>query len=129
MGFSWSFYLVQALHVQACIQSVGGSSDRLVLDARPPPSLTAGSCLSMPYCDNTHILSLSQEGMDSVKKKLEDWGLEVPEETNATTLFPTEGGVIDGQAGLVRATSERSWRLRQVCKYLVNNPVSSKLVQ
>ena len=72
------------------------------------------------YCDKTHILSLSadqsQEGMDSVKKKLEDWGFEVHEEINATTLFPTLGGVIDGQAG-------------RVCKYLVNNPVSSKLVQ
>ena len=51
------------------------------------------------------------------------------EEIDATTYFPTLGGIIDGQAGLVRTTSERSWRLRRVCKHILQNPVSSKLVQ
>ena len=133
MGFSWSFFLVQALYVQACGDPVKGVGEHLVLDARPPPTLSSSSTLSMPYCDNTHILSLSadrsQEGMDAVKGKLEDWGFEVHEEISATTLFPTLGGVIDGQAGLVRATAERSWRLRRVCNHIVNNSVSSKLVQ
>ena len=110
MGFSWFFYLVQALHVQACKDATVKSGENLVLDARPPPSLTSGSTLSMPYCDNTRVLSLSagrsQDDMDGVKKKLEDWGFEVHEEVSATTLFPTLGGVIDGQAGVVRATRE-----------------------
>ena len=133
MGFSWSFYLVQALHVQACIDSLGGSADRLVLDARPPPSLSSSTTLSMPYCDNTHILSLradaSQDGKDRVKETLQGWGFDVHEEVSATTLFPTLGGVIDGQAGLVRASSERIWRLRRVCHYMLSHPVSSKMVQ
>ena len=133
MGFSWSFYLVQALHVQACNDATNMGGNNLVLDARPAPSFSSTPVLSMPYCDNTHVLSLSadhsQDGMDNVKEKLEHWGFEVHEEISATTLFPTLGGVIDGQAGVVRATSERSWRLRRACQYVLRNPVSSKLIQ
>ena len=95
--------------------------------------LSAESAVFMPYCDNAHMLSLSpetsQEGMNVVKNTWEGWGFEVHEEVDATTYFPTLGGVIDGQAGMVRATSERAWRLRRVCKYILGNPVSSKLVQ
>ena len=61
MGYSWSFYLVQSLHVQACLESSGNPSNSVTLDARPPPQLMSGSSLSMPYCDNTHVLSMDSD--------------------------------------------------------------------
>lgn len=36
MGFSWSFFLVQALHVQGCVDTLGTSASSIVLDSRPP---------------------------------------------------------------------------------------------
>ena len=56
MGFSWSFYLVQQLHVQACVHSSSQPVENIILESRPPPSLSSTGTLAMPYCDNTHIL-------------------------------------------------------------------------
>ena len=59
MGFSWSFYLVQALHVQGCIDSLDTTASSLILDSRPPPSLSSDGVVSMPCCDNTHTHTAS----------------------------------------------------------------------
>ena len=129
MGFSWSFYLVQALHVQGCIKSLNTTSASVVLDARPAPDLCRHDVVSMPYCDNTHALSLEGEKAEIGREKLEntllDWGFEMHEQMSATTFFPTLGGIIDGDEGVVRPTSERMWNLHYAFNYAINHPISS----
>lgn len=56
MGFSWSFCLVQHIHQASVIRSLGLSEEDLILDGRPPPALSEGKVLSMPYCDNIHCI-------------------------------------------------------------------------
>ncbi|CAE7708857.1 AMY1.1 [Symbiodinium sp. CCMP2592] len=69
MGFSWSFYLVQCLHVQACVKTLDGEADSVILDARPPPDLVHKGVAAMPYCDNTHVLSFDAETAQSGKER------------------------------------------------------------
>lgn len=65
----------------------------------------------MPYCDNTHCLSLDAEAAESgrvgLEEKLQSWGFEMHEQMSSTSYFPTLGGVIDGDTGVVKPTAER----------------------
>ena len=133
MGFSWSFYLVQALHVQGCLESLQRDPSLIVLDARPAPDLCKHEAVSMPYCDNTHVLSLepgvAENGGKELEAKLEQWGFQVHEQMSATSYFPTLGGIIDGEVGIVKATPERHWKLKRAFEYVVHRPVSSKAIE
>ena len=133
MGFNWSFYLIQCLHEQATIRSLGVSRSSLVLDGQPPPSLSSGSCIAMPYCDNVHSISTNkevcQQGCDKICEELRQLGFELHEETPALTEVTTLGGVIDGRAGEVRASSTRMWRLIIAFQYMAHARVSTLLVQ
>ena len=68
---------MQSLHVQGFLESSGYQGNSIILDSRPL-QLTDGSSLSMPYCVNTHMLSMDPDIAHSdhvnFKKKLEDWG-------------------------------------------------------
>ena len=132
MGYSWSFYLVQALHVQACLKSSGEAKESVVLDSRPPPILGCNTTVSMPYCDNTHVLSINpeaaMEGHNKLQGTLEEWGFSMHEEMGPTTQYPTLGGVIDGSAGLVKPNHNRYWRLLRAFNYVCYHPVSSEMI-
>ena len=132
MGYSWSFYLVQALHVQACLESSGEDCRSVVLDARPPPSLVENGSLFMPYCDNTHVLSLdshvASQDHSKLQSTLESWGFAMHEELGPTTIYPTLGGVIDGHAGLVKPNRDRFWNLVKAFTYVCYHPVSSEMI-
>lgn len=90
MGFNWSFYLVQILHEQACVEALKLDRSSIFLDGHPAPLLSNHSCCSMPNCDNVHVLSLNpelcQRGKDVVVSKLESMGFTLHEHTSAETL-------------------------------------------
>ena len=133
MGFSWSFYLVQQLHVQACVHSSSQPVENIILESRPPPSLSTTGTLAMPYCDNTHILGLDPSAVEDhhhrLKDKLQEWGFEMHEELGPTTVFPTLGGVIDGSRGLVMPNKDRYWNLSRAFQLVQRRPVSSEMIQ
>lgn len=133
MGFSWSFYLVQCIHEQSVCRSSKCSRDQLVLEGSPPPSLEQDSVLSMPYCDNAHVISLSEdrckEGVDAAKLDLEQLGFQIHEEEDANTYFRTLGGMVDGKLGQVRATDERVWNLIAAFRHIATHIVSPEVVQ
>eukprot|EP00435_Cladocopium_sp_Y103_P070321 s689_g35.t1 len=133
MGFSWSFYLVQCLQVQACLNSSKQPASSIILDSRPPPPLERRGVVSMPYCDNTHSLSLdsdvAEQGKEELSQVLQDWGFELHEEVGATSYFQTLGGIIDGSAGVVKPTPQRFWNLKMAFKYAAEHPVSSDLIR
>ena len=132
MGYSWSFFLVQALYVQACLKSFGGKASSVVLASRPPPSLLQKQTLAMPYCDNTHVLGTDPNEVEQqhelLKSRLQSWGFEMHEEVGPSTLFPTLGGVIDGQAGMVCPNRSRYWNLMYAFEYVIHHPVSSDTI-
>ena len=133
MGFNWSFYLVQALHENISLNTLGISRNCLVLDGSPAPKLAEHDVLLMPYCDNVHCLGTSgrqaQTAKDAVCEGLERAGFELHEDVGACTYFPTLGGVVDGKLGQVRASNKRIWYLLYAFEYLTYAKVSYKLVQ
>ena len=133
MGFNWSFYLVQQLHEQACLDSLEVERSSLVLDGYPCPSPSGGRTLAMPYCDNVHSISTDKaactEGKNRTCNQLSDMGFSLHEEEDASANFSTLGGVIDGEIGEIRTTSARAWNLILAFDYLQSQVVSTELVQ
>ena len=133
MGFTWSFYIIQMLHEQISLHSLGLNEDMLIRDAHPPPILQSHDVAAMPYCDNVHALSFDasacQAGADSVCDGLRSAGFELHEEVSATTLFPTLGGEVDGELGTISASRTRMWNLIMAFEYAAESVVSPDLIQ
>ena len=133
MGFNWSFYIIQAIHEQAVLQSLNIPRHSLVLEGHPPPQLVDDTCISMPYCDNVHTMALTsevcQEGCDKISSHLRELGFELHEEESASLTFPTLGGLVDGSLGQIRPTHNRMWRISLAFEYLTRSVVSPLLVQ
>ena len=115
MGFSWSFFLIQKLHEQSALRSLGVGRDRLILDGYPAPVLSRDDAVAMPYCDNVHSLSLSRTAADDSLQRMEDdlegMGFSLHEQVSSTDFFQTLGGIVDGGTGQIRATPTRAWNI------------------
>ena len=133
MGFSRSFYLVQKLHESMTLRALGVSEDQLVVDGRPVPSFSKERCVGMPYCDNIHVLSgcpkVCEGGRNMIIEDLENIGFTVHEEVEASNIFPTLGGIIDGKAGQVRPNPKRLWGLVYCFNYAAEHDVSSDFIR
>ena len=133
MGFSWSFFLVQAIHESSVCRALSLSRDSLILDGHPAPELREGALLAMPYCDNAHVISLDESscnvGIDRAKSDLQDLGFSVHEDEAASSLFKTLGGVVDGCTGEVRTTAARMWNLIFAFDHIATHKVDPDTVQ
>ena len=133
MGFSWSFYLIQALHEQSVVRSLEIGRESLILEGQPAPKIEQGTCLSMPYCDNVHTMStcksICQDGCDRICNDLTEMGFELHEMTSADSHCSTLGGVIDGDLGQVRATHTRMWKIILAFEHIAYNRVSPTTMQ
>ena len=133
MGFSWSFYLVQELHTQTVLRTLGLDEKHLFLEGQPAPFLSKSNLAIMPYCDNIHSICTDsrrcQDGKDAMVQSLESIGFELHEHAEANTWFETLGGVVDGKKGLVRATSKRMWQLIYAFELAADTVVSTKTIQ
>ena len=133
MGFSWSFFLVQHIHQSAVLRSLSISEQDLFLDGRPPPHISSSGIYSMPYCDNIHSISSDKsscnEGKQKIVSELAGQGFTIHEEEDASTLFNTLGGVVDGDSGRVGMTSRRAWDLIYAFEYVAEHVVSREVVQ
>ena len=133
MGFSWSFFLVQHIYQSAVLRSLSISEQDLFLDGRPPPHISSSGIYSMPYCDNIHSISSDKsscnEGKQRIVSELAGQGFTIHEEEDASTLFNTLGGVVDGDSGRVGMTSRRAWDLIHAFEYVAEHVVSREVVQ
>ena len=133
MGFSWSFYLVQNIHESAVLRALNIPRDSLILEGHPIPTVDQDAILSLPYCDNVHILGVSSyrctHAKDEVCDELRHLGFQLHEEEDANTLFHTLGGTLDGAAGEVRPTALRAWRIMAAFEHVIGHPVSGRTVQ
>ena len=80
---------------EQCFKKFGYQQTGGLLDAHPIPTLKDSGALTMPYCDNIHVLSCSSAecnyGRDAV--------IGIHEIGDATTHYRILGGVIDGDRG------------------------------
>ena len=87
----------------------------------------------MPYCDNIHSISSDKsscnEGKQRIVSELAGQGFTIHEEEDASTLFNTLGGVVDGDSGRVGMTSRRAWDLIHAFEYVAEHVVSREVVQ
>ena len=121
------------MHEQATMKSLGIARSKLVIDGQPVPRLGDNECVGMPYCDNVHSLSKSrdrcQQGCNDICDHLQQMGFELHEEAGASTYMETLGGVIDGEAGQIRSTKKRMWRVILAFEHMCSAKVSTQLVQ
>ena len=83
-------------------------------------------------CKSKFIIALSLDpvtGKKALANTLENWGFALHEEMSATSYFPTLGGIIDGNVGVVKPTENRFWNLRLAFEFVCKHPVSSDLIQ
>lgn len=114
MGYSWSFCLVQSLHVQGCLESSGCQSNSIVLDSRPMEAVCLCHIVSTRICYQW-ILTLPIQTMH--------------EEQGPTTFSPTLGGVIDGKQGMIKFNLEIYWNIIMAFEYVCKHPVSSEMIR
>lgn len=127
MGFSWSFYIIQKLHEQSALRSLGTDRSSLILEGYPAPELSSQNACAMPYCDNVHSIALSREacdaGLDQMQQDLSGMGFSLHEEARASEIFQTLGGLVDGQQGIVRLTPTRTWNILLAFESLLHGKV------
>eukprot|EP00439_Symbiodinium_sp_Y106_P036923 s4635_g4.t1 len=96
-------------------------------------TLAQGSCLAMPYCDNVHVIGKESGLVERHRLKvcecLREKGFQVHEEVPANDVMPTLGGIVDGSAGVVRATPTRFWKIIVGFEHCLRKPVSSDFVR
>eukprot|EP00435_Cladocopium_sp_Y103_P076203 s26_g81.t1 len=133
MGFSWSFYLVQHLHTDFALKSLGLDEKHLFLEGQPAPTLENESVCIMPYCDNVHSLCTNsnacQRAKDEMCVALEGIGFELHEHADACSFFETLGGVIDGKRGQVRSTNAKVWKIIHAFETAAFSRVDPKTIQ
>ena len=67
MGWTWSFYIVQALHEQL-LEECGIDATRCQAGGWPTPPLGEGA-VAQPYCDNLQVLGYSADEVNSLLDK------------------------------------------------------------
>ena len=68
MGWTWSFYIVQALHGQL-LEECGIDATRCQAGGWPTPPLGEGA-VAQPYCDNLQVLGYSADEVNSLLDKV-----------------------------------------------------------
>ncbi|CAK0857868.1 unnamed protein product, partial [Prorocentrum cordatum] len=120
MGWTWSFFFAQVLHVHQVHQIRPWVSGAVMQDRVPPPPFRAGTELVLPCCDNYVAAASSPAQADALredsKRRMTSLGFEVHEEEAARHWAESLGFAIDGLTGEHRPSPAKAWRLRQVCR-------------
>ena len=66
MGFTWAFYLVQAMHIKTLRRSPS-PPDYVLGDSSPVPTLNPKVAAALPCCDNLNLLGLSKSSVNEVR--------------------------------------------------------------
>jgi hypothetical protein len=119
MGFSWSFYFVQALHEQKLISS-GLDPSRFLVSSWPAPPV-GDSCIALPYCDNLTIFGKCPDTvnqcLEHVMSSFSEIRFELHEIEYATPFTTTLGAQLDGSRHMVRPRPERVWALCEAFRW------------
>lgn len=121
------------MHEQSALRALQCDRSQLILDGYPSPKLSGSQVAAMPYCDNVHCMSLDQEscqrGKDRMCEDLTGLGFTLHEDAEASSFFPTLGGIIAGKNGKVKPTPSRAWNVILAFESLLEGPVDWVVLQ
>ena len=122
MGWSWSFYFSQAVHIEMLRRSQVIPMHRLIFDTKPFPDLSTAEPFALPYCDNIHVGSTDPEvaavAFQKVIETFEAHNFECHETVAVGCHFQSLGVIVDGVSGVVRPTGKRLVRAVQSARFL-----------
>ena len=126
MGWSWAMWVAQRIHQhQACV-ALDISPSQVLVDGRPPPPLSSGEPVVIPYADNLNVCGIDsrkvQSAKDKVVQQLRSVGFRVHEEEDASTVVQALGFILDGERGEVRPIPKKRDKLRLVLLWLATRP-------
>ncbi|CAK0891757.1 unnamed protein product, partial [Prorocentrum cordatum] len=125
MGWSWSFWLVQRIHLEM-LRRAAVPDDRIALGAWPLPPLTSGP-VELPYSDNINVLGVRAEEVTELRDRVvarfseEGFSMHVISETSAhSTILGADAG---GHPPVTRRTGQKLWLLRGALQWLASGPI------
>ncbi|CAK0849368.1 unnamed protein product [Prorocentrum cordatum] len=132
MGWTWSFYIVQALHAEL-LREAGFSQDLIMSNAWPAPPLSDDP-VALPYCDNLTVFGMSRDRVDQRLRELigvfEGKGFVLHEISWASTSSDILGTAFDGLRRTVRARPKRAWTLRGAHRHAaLGGAISGKVLE
>ena len=132
MGWSWSFYIVQMLHIQILVEC--GFKQEHIISSSWPSSLLSTTASALPYCDNLTVFGTSKEGVDRSLGKLmevfKEKGFELHEIEWGRTGAEVLGVLFNGSELSVRGRPDRVWALRGALRYIAaGHPVSGRTLE
>ena len=126
MGFTWSFWIAQRIHVELARRATGLPLSRIIVEGRPWPDLSSGEPVLMPYCDNSHTIgtdpAVVQATQDKITATFRAHGFPMHEEVPALPQCKSLGVLVDGEAGTVRPTPERLHKVVEALRYVSRRP-------
>ena len=115
MGWTWSFYLVQVLHLQLLYED-GFAEEQIMSSAWPAPIFNHDATVALPYCDNLTILGtnrvLVNQTLSLLIHTFEKHGFVLHEIEWASTTGTPLGTGFDGGSKCIRPRPKRAWTLR-----------------
>ena len=134
MGWSWSMWVAQRIHQYQASVALQCGSEQVLVDGRPPPDLSRGEPVLIPYADNMNDCGIDsarvQHAKDCVAERLREVGFRVHEEVQATTRAQALGFIIDGERGQVQPIPARRGKVRLALLWLAGRPrVSGRSIE
>ncbi|CAK0845583.1 unnamed protein product, partial [Prorocentrum cordatum] len=128
-GWTWSFYVVQALHAEL-LRAAGFGQELIMSNAWPAPPSTDDP-VALPYCDKPTVFGTSRERVNQRLRELigvfEGKGFALHEISWATTSSDILGTAFDGVRRTVRARAKQAWTLRGALRHAARGgPISGK---
>ncbi|CAK0900553.1 unnamed protein product [Prorocentrum cordatum] len=125
MGWSWSFWLVQRIHLEM-LRRAAVPDDRIALGAWPLPSLTSGP-VELPYSDNINVLGVRAEEVtelrDRVVARFSEEGFSMREISETSVHSTILGADVGGHPPVTRRAGQKLWLLRGALQWLASGPI------
>ncbi|CAK0841452.1 unnamed protein product [Prorocentrum cordatum] len=125
MGWSWSFWLVQRIHLEM-LRRAAVPDDRIALGAWPLPPLTSGP-VELPYSDNINVPGVRAgevtELRDRVAARFSEEGFSMHEISETSVHSTILGADVGGHPPVTRRTGQKLWLLRGALQWLASGPI------
>ena len=120
MGWSWSLYFIQRLHIKLAAEGSDFPARCVFQDDKFLPPMGGAQVCLISYGDNFNIFGtnadLVNQKMLAAKAHMKKKGLILHEETTAPTHIESLGYIVDGNEGRVHGTPRKLYLLHRICQ-------------
>lgn len=126
MGWNWAMYFAQRIHQHQVMIGANLQVTQILADGRPPPDLSSGQTIVVPYADNLNVLGTCKQDVQRVKdaavSQLRRVGFRVHEEEDAMPKAKALGFIIDGVRGRIHPVPEKRDKIISALRWLAQRP-------